>query len=392
MEAIKFSKFLDTGNSTNTLLDADATFTGVTRKVADYVLVSVHIVSDNPSATDGVHIQHSNDGETWDDCDCKTLVYDTVVEKYTGVFIVLISNTFMRIVYDNGTEDQIYFKLQTFFDKYLNFDTRVTPLSAIPDTQQSLTVRMVSDYKKDVAMGLIEYSEAKTINGIREEGFDDSGPNYIVSGITDNSTYNFPTIARRLRIKAGGDAQDLFSTGTGALAVLISGLNSEYEDISEPIYLTGASASSWTTQTFLRVNSMAVVASGSSSHNVGTIIIESETDLYELCGIEPGISRSQSSVFTTSKGHASVLPRVMIHCDSSHSATIEGYFREYTTQTNYLITKIFGFSGMMETKPEEHTLFNEKTDFWITAVKTSGTGNAKVSVIYDLDVLDRSNA
>lgn len=62
------------------------------------------------------------------------------------------------------------------------------------------------------------------------------------------------------------------SAGTGARTVLISGLNSNYDEISEIITLNGQTEVN-TTQLFLRVNDAIVKTTGATTWNEGTIYI-----------------------------------------------------------------------------------------------------------------------
>ena len=65
------------------------------------------------------------------------------------------------------------------------------------------------------------------------------------------------------------DADDA-AGDTGAQTVLINGLDSNYEPILETVNLNGTNPVT-TTNSYLRVNTLRVVSSGSSKHNEGAI-------------------------------------------------------------------------------------------------------------------------
>ena len=72
---------------------------------------------------------------------------------------------------------------------------------------------------------------------------------------------------------------------------------------------------------------------------------------------------------------------------SSHSVTLRGYFREYSTGTNYIINVMPGLSGTTESTQQNYIKFNPRTDFWATGQKVAGVGFAEASIVYELDIL-----
>jgi hypothetical protein len=84
----------------------------------------------------------------------------------------------------------------------------------------------------------------------------------------DGGTTPHPTVASVLKISSS-DANDT-SAGTGARTVLISGLDGDYNTVSETITLNGQTAVN-TTNSFLYVNAFYVVTVGSGGANAGTL-------------------------------------------------------------------------------------------------------------------------
>ena len=98
--------------------------------------------------------------------------------------------------------------------------------------------------------------------------------------ITSLGIYNTPQVsgATKLRIKAGGDANDT-AAGSGAREITIVGLDETGAEVTETLATAGASASTVTTATFIRFYRAYVSASGtyataSAGSHAATITIE----------------------------------------------------------------------------------------------------------------------
>jgi len=276
---------------------------------------------------------------------------------------------YFRIVYKNTNECEI--KIKTILYRQQRDKFQVVPTDTLTSTQNALVTRDISNYKKDVALNLITNVKNYVVNGVNTV----SSENYI----NNLSSFSWITSATRIKVVKTSVNDDIL--GIGARAVYVSGLNSDYEEISETIFTDG----SFTTLSFFRINSASVVSSGSLRKNDGDLFVTSELD-ENLTTIKAGESRALSCIYTVPKDYCAVIPRVLFMCDSEHSASFRGYFREYSTNTDYLINVMQGLSGSFESKPEELVKFNEKTDFWITAKKETGTGDANVSVCYEVNL------
>lgn len=346
-------------------------FNGTWESCSEYNYIIVNITTFGNSDDNGFIIELSDDQIT-----IKTTILNTVSTIPNTEYYYPIEGEYFRITYKNGpvsTRHSICLKTTLHrvpIDKY-----QVIPTDSLTNSQKAIVTRDVSNYKKDVALGLISNVKNYVVNGKCEA----TDTEQII--FADN--FIFPTTVARLKITSGS-TNDIFS-GTGARAVYVSGLNGDYEEITETILTNGSSDSSWTSQSFLRVNSASVVSSGSLHKNDNDIFITSELD-QTLSIIKAGESRSLGSIYTVPKNYCAVIPRVLFMCDNQHSASFKGYFREYSTQTDYLINVMQGLSGSFESKPEELIKFNEKTDLWITATKESGSGNPKVSVCYEINL------
>lgn len=97
-------------NSTDTILTAGSTFTGVAEDIKDQGVIQCAVYSDVDSATNGLVFQFSTDGTNWDHTDTYTLVGGTG-KTYSLQPIA----RYFRIFYTNGASNQAAFRLQTTY-------------------------------------------------------------------------------------------------------------------------------------------------------------------------------------------------------------------------------------------------------------------------------------
>ena len=86
--------------------------------------------------------------------------------------------------------------------------------------------------------------------------------------------YSYPPSATTMTVSSS-DTNDT-SAGTGARTVLISGLDGDYNEISETITLNGQTPVT-TTNSFIRVNRAIVLTAGSGGANAGIIYVGTGT-------------------------------------------------------------------------------------------------------------------
>lgn len=116
---------ISTNNSSTATLGGGAAFTGTADEITQYSSVSVYVISNVASATDGLSIQQSNDGSNWDNVDVYT------VPAATGkTFGVQCVGRYLRIVYTNGAGAQASFRLQTILHTNMQRNSTVRPQDA----------------------------------------------------------------------------------------------------------------------------------------------------------------------------------------------------------------------------------------------------------------------
>ena len=176
----------------------------------------------------------------------------------------------------------------------------------------------------------------------------------------DGGNYVYPSSAVTMSVVS--------TSGSDTLDVLISGLDANYDEITETVTLTGTSPVT-TTSAFLRINKAIVL----SSINLGDISISDNGNVYGFIGAD--IGTSQSSVYTVPAGHSIYLVR--IDCTSG---TVNG--QKYLSIRNIIRTSTGRTLKVAESTFSQSISFDrqvpfkieEKTDFHFEA-KSSASEN-----------------
>ena len=218
--------------------------------------------------------------------------------------------------------------------------------------------------------------------------------NDTAQGSVDLASTCFLTTALAVRVKAGGNVNDA-TAGTGARSVQISGLDANFQPISETVATAGASASLATTATFLRVFSAEVVEVGTyGGRNTGDISIETSGGAL-MCRIIATQSKSMKATYTVPAGKTCYLRYIRNSVPSDKLATVQLLARAaaddnttpfapvkcmYKTQTQ-------GTSA--DDGPKNYSIvFAEKTDIWISAI-SEGADIQNISS--DFELLELTN-
>jgi hypothetical protein len=165
------------------------------------------------------------------------------------------------------------------------------------------------------------------------------------------------------------------SSASDTMSILVSGLDANYDQISETITLTGTVAVTLSTQ-FYRINSAVILA----GNNAGNITIANGGVTYAF--IEAGTGATQACLYTVPNGYDLYLFRI-----TANSATATG--SQYLTIRNALRT-----STGRELKVAEATFAEsqvnydrqipfkiaEKTDFQFEAKSSSSTNQIAIFV------------
>jgi len=127
------------------------------------------------------------------------------------------------------------------------------------------------------------------------------------------STYTYPTSASTLTVVSGS------TSDVAPAAVLVSGLDSNFNQISEIVVLNGTTGVT-TNNSYFRVNSLLMVgvASGQTS-NAGAITAKQSSNT--LAQINTGIGKSQSTIYTVPAGYTFYLDLAEVNTSNSYTSS-----------------------------------------------------------------------
>jgi hypothetical protein len=184
--------------------------------------------------------------------------------------------------------------------------------------------------------------------------------------VTSSGIYRTPQVsgATALRVKAGGHADDT-AAGDGAREITLEGLDETGALVQEAVATAGASASSATTTTFLRlfrawVSASGTYASASAGSHTATITIEKAAGSEDWATlVVNGFAQGQTEIaaYTVPLGKRAFIQSIQATVDSNKTATILGFHRENILETAapYTAMRMFlelgGVSGQADYTP-----------------------------------------
>lgn len=177
----------------------------------------------------------------------------------------------------------------------------------------------------------------------------------------------------------------LVSTSTSdntSAKILISGLDSSFNIISETLALNGTSGVT-TVNSYFRVNSLLMVSPGTSQNtNVGTITLKQSSNI--VAQINVGIGKSQSTIYTVPAKYSFYLATSVVTSSNSSSGT--GTFT-YGVQAINNVTGVNVntlqqpfFAIYVENRTADPFVYTEKTDIQWQLVTSTGTLAAGIIV------------
>jgi len=258
-------------------------------------------------------------------------------------------------------------------------DTTVLKTDTIAADESTKVVRLASDYDLDVSLGMITgYAAARKFGA-------NGGVGTTEEVIWSNSGVyaGFLSTAIAVRIQAGGNVND-DAAGTGAREVTVSGLDENFAEATETIATAGASASSATTTTFIRVNRLYVSACGTYSasgldgSNIGAITVETTTPT-TVAEIPVQDGQSTIGVYTVPAAKTLLVKTVLISTAGNKPVTVKMWQRldaddiTAPVQGRRLVANFGELDGSVNIPYNFNLSFAAKTDVWFTGQTASGT-------------------
>lgn len=169
--------------------------------------------------------------------------------------------------------------------------------------------------------------------------------------------------------------------GSGANYVQVGGLDANYNLISEIVVMNGTSNVE-TVNSYLRVNRVRVVFSGSGKKNTGAITVTSSSSAALQSTIPAGESISQQSHFTIPAGYTAFTTNVVMSTyrasggSGTREAEIDQMVYSPAANTTYQTLRygVRSDGGIFVTSPPTPSQTPEKTTVWYQATAdTNGT-------------------
>jgi hypothetical protein len=164
------------------------------------------------------------------------------------------------------------------------------------------------------------------------------------------------------------------SVNTGAdlsgTTILIEGLDSAYNPITETVALTGTTVAV-TTKEFLRINGMRVTAGAPT----GTITLKNVANNVTYAQINPSIGRAQMAIYTVPAGYTFYLSRIDAYTSANGSSADWIQYRNVSTSASGVtqLTQQAPFTNTYHAQRVMPRPFAEKTDIQLQAKTSANT-------------------
>lgn len=163
---------------------------------------------------------------------------------------------------------------------------------------------LTEPFELQVARGQIAYHEH-----VFKFGFNPDVDNTLETVWAEGGLYSYLSSASVLKVSSS--SLDDSATGTGARQVIVSGLDADYNEISETVNLSGQTAIN-TSNSFLRVNRIVVTSAGSGGQNAGVIYagtgsISSGVPANKYATIAAGDNQTLMGLWTVPAGYTAYL-------------------------------------------------------------------------------------
>jgi len=197
----------------------------------------------------------------------------------------------------------------------------------------------------NIARGIVKGASVRNIFGYNET----IPVGQYVPAWEANTEYTYPT---------ANLAMDVVSTSTSdtSVSVLISGLDSEYNEVSEVVSLNGTTTVTSNTE-FFRINDVVTV----DGNAVGDVNVANSGTLYAK--VRAGEGRNQASIYTVPAGCNFYLTRIDAFVSAGNNPK-ESTFRNFVTLANGVNLRVAEVRFLSDMKIMRVTPFKytEKTD------------------------------
>ena len=199
------------------------------------------------------------------------------------------------------------------------------------------------------------------------------------------STYTYITSASTLTMVSTSASDDT------SAKILINGLDSSFNPISETLALNGTTGVT-TVNSYFRVNSLLMTSPGTGqTTNVGTITLKQSSNV--VAQINIGVSKSQSTIYTVPAGYSFFLDLAEVNTSNSYtgSAIITYKVQAINNVTGVKLTVLQQpfVSIYTASRSSDPFIYTEKTD--IQWQLSASTGTVAAGVIISGKLIQNNN-
>jgi hypothetical protein len=387
-------------NSTRTTLGIGGVYTGTSMDILGYSVLSVSVFSNVASATNGLSIQQSVDNVNWDFTD------DFTIPANRGkTFTVQPIAPYFRVVYTNGSLAQTAFRLETIaHSTYIKPSSHRIQDSIISDDDAELSKAVITGQSDD---GIFRNAAVNTSDRLEvvsqpytysiaegdvlgHSSLLKFGTRTTVAAATQSLIWEGPTaqyvyMSTAQQLKVSSSSTQDATSGTGLHTLTILGLDSNWDEISETITLTGTNVVT-TSNSYIRVFRAYGATSGTSYTNVGTITITNNAGTTTQLVIPAGDGQTLMTLWTVPRNKTLYITQVTFSSDTNKGARVSLYVRQQDGGTLYpwqIKYRAYCFSGN-EVFPFNIPLkIPEKTDIEIRTTTPAGAGNISAGATFE---------
>jgi len=222
--------------------------------------------------------------------------------------------------------------------------------------------------------GLLKFGTRETVSaGVESTAWE--GP---------TNRYVYMTTAQRLYVVSTSAADD--GAGIGIRTLTISGLDADYNEISETVTMDGITPV-LTDASFLRVFRAFGATCGTSYTNVGTISILNNAQTVTQAIINPLDGQTLMTMWTVPIGKTAYLVKGSVSTSSNKGARISLFVRKLNGGIQYpwlIKYRGFIFSGAIQIPVEIPYVLPEKTDIEMTVLTPVNAGETALGGTFEL--------
>ena len=373
-----------TSNESTTLITNAGNYTGSWEDVSAYDSLTVAIKTDQNGY---FQVQFSPDGVNQD----STLTRYYRTSQIEAPHRFTITRKYFRIAFFNDSgSDQTFFRLQVLLGTKADLNIPVD--STMAQDYDAISTRP-TDFTTEVGLG--RRQGTSTWNKFGYNSDVDTGGSEVLASF--GGAFNQKLVPGETLDVVSDSASDTNSSGTGVRLLIIFGVDSNWDEVTEVVTMNGLTPVT-TTNSYVGINRMTIYTSGSSDSNVGTVTATATTSSNVMATMPAGEGTTQQCLFYVPRNHQFLATWLYLTAIKSsgggsnpdvtfkvfvYSNVVDSQFEVYRDDIDLSI------ETTKQISPNEPFIIGEKSIFWIeastTANNTSVRGRFSGKLIRDAD-------